>query len=55
MVNLSQNIDNYYEEKVINNPIVIQGNSNWNSFGMHHVDAHLINGKWVAAVDGRNN
>ncbi len=49
------NIDNYYEEKAINNPIVRQGNSNWNSFGMHHVDAHLINGKWVAAVDGRNN
>ena len=46
---------NYLENKTIKNPIVKKGDSPWNSFGMHHVDAHFINGKWVAAVDGRNN
>ena len=45
---------NYLEKKTIKNPIVKKGESPWNSFGMHHVDAHFINGKWVAAVDGRN-
>lgn len=33
-------------------PVIGPGTLGWNSGGMHHVDAHFVDGRWVAAVDG---
>lgn len=44
--------DNYVESKV-DQPVLMAGKSEWNQHGMHHIDAHLINGEqWFACVDG---
>ncbi len=43
----------YKERRIYREPILSNGNSRWNSGGMHHIDAHqLENGKWLACVDG---
>ncbi|MBI5665808.1 MAG: hypothetical protein HZC49_12100 [Nitrospirae bacterium] len=43
----------YREKQIQDGPILSSGNSEWNSGGMHHIDAHqLDNGTWLACVDG---
>lgn len=43
----------YKESSVKENPVLTAvGGSGWNSRKMHHIDAHFIDGKWIACVDG---
>ena len=43
----------YKERQVGAEPILTTGGATWNSGGMHHIDAHLLeNGTWLACVDG---
>lgn len=46
--------DVYTEELVSEEPLVAMSGEGWNAAGMHHVDAHQLNDKWIAAVDGRS-
>lgn len=42
----------YRERQLGDEPVVGPGPFPWNSGGMHHVDAHRLDGTWFAAVDG---
>lgn len=42
----------YRERPVSWRPVLKAGGGGWNSAGMHHVDAHLGDGQWIACVDG---
>lgn len=42
-----------YEERLVKNPIVAMSGSGWNAGGMHTVDPHFVQDRWMAAVDGR--
>lgn len=44
----------YQEKMVREQPIVTMTGKGWNAKGMHHVDPHYVQGKWIATVDGRN-
>lgn len=42
-----------YEEKEVKDPILKASGSGWNAQGMHHIDAHQVDGnEWIACVDG---
>ncbi|MCK5235673.1 MAG: hypothetical protein KAR06_01710, partial [Deltaproteobacteria bacterium] len=44
-----------YEDKLASKtPIVTKTGIGWNAAGMHHVDLHKIENKWISAVDGRS-
>jgi len=43
----------YKEQIVSERPVVTMTGEGWNAYGMHHVDSHFLQGKWVAAVDGK--
>jgi hypothetical protein len=43
----------YRETIVSNKPLLTMTGEGWNARGMHHVDAHLLDGTWMAAVDGQ--
>lgn len=45
--------EGYAEKPVSDTPVVTSSGAGWNSLGMHHVDAHFIDGRWIAAVDGK--
>lgn len=46
--------ENYAEHELPESPIFDAGELGWNSIGMHHMDAHQLNGgEWVASVDGK--
>ena len=42
----------YKEHEAKESPVLTPGSSGWNASGMHHVDAHHVNGSWLACVDG---
>jgi hypothetical protein len=42
----------YKEHEVPESPVIAPDGGSWNASGMHHVDAHQVNGKWLACVDG---
>jgi hypothetical protein len=42
----------YQEHEASAGPVLSPGESGWNASGMHHVDAHRVNGSWLACVDG---
>jgi hypothetical protein len=42
----------YREHEVKESPILEPDGSSWNASGMHHVDAHRVDGSWLACVDG---
>lgn len=42
----------YRERLVTEDPILGPGNRRWNRGGMHHIDAHQVDGEWFASVDG---
>jgi hypothetical protein len=44
----------YVERLVSETPVVTKAGLGWNAAGMHHVDAHPVGGRWIAAVDGRD-
>lgn len=44
--------DNYDEKPAKDSPVVQATGTGWNQYGMHTVDAHWINGQWIACVDG---
>jgi len=35
-------------------PVVTKTGIGWNAAGMHHVDLHKIDDRWISAVDGRD-
>jgi hypothetical protein len=41
-----------YQERENENPVLTGSGYGWNESGMHHIDPHLENGKWIACVDG---
>ena len=43
----------YAEKPAPETPLVTASGTGWNSLGMHHVDAHFIDVRWFAAVDGK--
>lgn len=43
----------YHENGAPQNPILSRGKGRWNSWGMHHIDAHQLGeNEWIAVVDG---
>jgi len=44
--------DRYREQPFNANPILSASGSGWNGLGMHHLDAHFKNDRWLACVDG---
>ena len=42
----------YAEHPATDDPVLSGGTGAWNRDGMHHVDAHLVDGRWLACVDG---
>jgi len=45
----------YAEKLASKKPIVTKTGIGWNAAGMHHVDPHKTEHKWISAVDGRSN
>src|SRR5262249_11301182 len=43
---------NYNEREADQSPVLVPGDQTWRRSGMHHVDAHLVDGRWLACVDG---
>ena len=41
-----------YEERELPSPVVTASGAGWNADGMHTVDLHRWEGRWIAAVDG---
>ena len=44
--------ERYAERPALDQPLLSGGSAAWNRDGMHHVDAHLVDGRWMACVDG---
>lgn len=42
----------YAERELEGSPILGPGSLPWNQSGMHHIDPHFINNRWLACVDG---
>jgi hypothetical protein len=42
----------YAEKEFEFSPILSAGKEPWRSDGMHHIDPHFIDGRWLACVDG---
>jgi hypothetical protein len=42
----------YQERELTQTPILAPAGTGWNEMGMHHVDAHAVQGGYLAAVDG---
>src|SRR5689334_707079 len=42
----------YREHELECSPILPPGQEPWHQAGMHHIDAHWVNGRWFACVDG---
>jgi hypothetical protein len=43
----------YAEKESLNSPVLRASGEGWNGVGMHHIDAHLLDGgRWIACVDG---
>lgn len=42
----------YAEQPASEHPVVDATGTGWSKKGMHHVDAHLVEGRWRACVDG---
>ena len=43
---------NYEGRELEPSPILAAGEETWRRLGMHHIDPHFVNGKWLACVDG---
>ncbi|HLJ86180.1 MAG TPA: hypothetical protein VKZ53_05115 [Candidatus Angelobacter sp.] len=42
----------YSEREIQPGPILAAGKEAWRESGMHHIDAHAADGRWIACVDG---
>jgi hypothetical protein len=42
----------YVEKEMQQDPVLSGGGARWNEGGMHHIDAHWVEGRWLACVDG---
>jgi hypothetical protein len=42
----------YNEREVDSTPVLNAGEQEWNQSGMHHIDPHQVDGRWLACVDG---
>ncbi len=42
----------YREHELERSPILLKGQEPWHQSGMHHIDAHWVDGRWFACVDG---
>jgi hypothetical protein len=46
-------VQRYAEHENRHSPVLRASGAGWNCFGMHHLDAHLVDGgRWIACVDG---
>lgn len=48
----SLSTDSYREDRDTRMKVVNKSGEGWNAAGMHHADLHLVEGRWVAVVDG---
>jgi hypothetical protein len=44
--------DRYEEEPAGDKPVLDGTGTGWNGLGMHHLDLHVIDDRWIAYVDG---
>jgi len=44
--------NSYIEVEIGGSPVFKASGNGWNAAGMHHIDAHEFDGKWLACVDG---
>lgn len=44
----------YVERIVQTQPIVTKTGKGWNAAGMHHIDAHKVDDRWISVVDGKH-
>lgn len=44
--------ETFEEVEVSDGPVIGATDRGWNGLGMHHVDAHAEDGRWIAVVDG---
>ncbi|MBZ5505844.1 MAG: hypothetical protein LAO78_10185 [Acidobacteriia bacterium] len=42
----------YKERELEGSPVLSGGEQSWRETGMHHIDAHFVQGHWLACVDG---
>jgi SAM-dependent methyltransferase len=42
----------YAERELCKSPILTGGKESWSQSGMHHIDPHQVEGRWLACVDG---
>lgn len=42
----------YAEKELEFSPVLSAGEELWRSRGMHHIDPHFVDGRWLACVDG---
>ena len=45
-------VSTYQEREVNHAPVLSAGTQNWHRGGMHHIDPHFVDGRWLACVDG---
>jgi hypothetical protein len=43
---------NYVERELEFSPVLSAGSELWRQQGMHHIDPHFVDGRWLASVDG---
>ena len=42
----------YVEREMESSPVLRPGEESWRQQGMHHIDPHFVDGRWLACVDG---
>jgi hypothetical protein len=43
----------YRERPALERPVLKASRSGWNADGMHHLDTHFVDGRWISSVDGK--
>jgi hypothetical protein len=46
------NRSEYQERELDGSPVLSGGKQSWSEIGMHHIDPHFVQGRWMACVDG---
>jgi hypothetical protein len=46
--------EKYADRPVLEGPVLTRSGKGWNAAGMHHIDVQILDGQWIAAVDGRD-
>ena len=44
---------NYSEEIISTTPVITRSGVGWNAAGMHHLDLHKSDARWIGVADGK--